>query len=96
MDVNRLAHERRRDILRIAQRHGITRVRLFGSAARGTAGPESDLDLLVDMEPGRSLLDLIGFEQDLEEALHVPVDALTEPSLHRLLRDRVLAEAVPV
>ena len=88
--------ERRDDVLRIARRHGIVTIRLFGSAARGDDTRESDLDLLVALEPGRSLLDLIAFEQECADLLGVHVDALTEQSLHPLLRTRVLSEAVPV
>jgi predicted nucleotidyltransferase len=87
---------RRRDILRIAARHGARNVRLFGSVARGEDHPQSDLDLLVEMEPDRSLLDLVALGQELEELLDRKVDVLTETSLHRALRDRILAEARPL
>lgn len=80
----------------MARKWGVKDVRAFGSVARGEARPGSDLDLLVDLDPGRSLLDLVGFELDLEELLGIEVDVVTEPSLHRLIRDRVLAEAVRV
>jgi uncharacterized protein len=81
------------EVLRIAQQHGATRVRVFGSWARGEQGPGSDLDLLVEMAPGRSLLDLVAIKQDLEDLLHFPVDVVTERSLSPYLRGRVLAEA---
>jgi predicted nucleotidyltransferase len=96
MDPSVLLATRREDVLRIARKWGVTDVRVFGSVARGEATQRSDIDLLVDLEPGRSLLDLVGFELDLQEALGVDIDAVTEPSLHRLIRDAVLAEAVPV
>lgn len=96
MDVAGPLHSRRDDILRLARKWGVKDIRVFGSVARGEARPGSDLDLLVDLEPGRSLLDLVGFELDLEEHLGVEVDVVTEPSLHRLIRDHVLAEAVRV
>lgn len=86
----------RREILRIAARHGAHNVRLFGSTARGEDRPESDLDLLVDMESGRSLLDLVGLGQDLEDLLQRKVDVLTETSVHPALRARILAEARPL
>jgi len=68
----------RQDILRVAAQHGARKVRLFGSAARGEDRPGSDLDLLVDMESGRSLLDLVALGQDLEELLHRKVDVITD------------------
>ena len=68
----------RPDILRVAAQHGARNVQLFGSAARGEDRPGSDLDLLVDMESGRSLLDLVALGQDLEELLHRKVDVITD------------------
>ena len=84
------------EIERVARSHGAQSVRVFGSRARGDAGPESDLDLLVGLEPGRSLLDLIAIKQDLEGMLHIPVDVVTEAGLSPYLRDRILAEARPI
>lgn len=84
----------REDINRIAAAHGARNVRVFGSVARGESGDSSDLDLLVDMSEDRSLLDLVVLGADLEEALGVGVDVVTEKSLSPYLRDRVLAEAV--
>jgi uncharacterized protein len=81
------------EVLRIAQQHGATRVRVFGSWARGEQRPGSDLDLLVEMAPGRSLLDLIAIKQDLQDLLNCAVDVVTEKSLSPYLRERVLAEA---
>jgi len=81
---------------RVAARHGVRSVRVFGSVARREQRPDSDLDLLVDMEPRRSLLDLVAFVQDLEEALGRHVDAVTEKALSPYLRDRILAEAMPL
>ena len=80
----------------IARRHGITSIRLFGSTARGDAGPGSDLDFLVEMEPGRSLFDLGGFQVDLEEALRCKVDVVTENGLRERIREEVLQEALPL
>jgi uncharacterized protein len=82
------------DISRIASAHGARNVRVFGSVVRGEAGATSDLDLLVEMAEGRSLLDLVALGADLEEALGRVVDVVTEKSLSPYLRDRVLAEAV--
>jgi len=84
------------EILRVARLHGATAVRAFGSRARGDARPDSDLDLLVKMDPGRSLLDLIALQQDLEDLLHCRVDVVTENGLSPYIRDRVLAEALPL
>lgn len=89
-------HDKRHDILRVAARHGARNVRLFGSAARGEDRPDSDLDLLVEMEAGRSLLDLVGLGQDLEDLLHRKVDVLTDASIHPALRARIVAEAQPL
>jgi uncharacterized protein len=91
-----LASGEREDINRIAAAHGARNVRVFGSVARGEPGGASDLDLLVEMSGGRSLFDLVALGADLEEALGVAVDVVTEKSLSPYLRDRVLAEAVPL
>lgn len=81
-------------ISRIAAAHGARNVRVFGSVSRGEANGNSDLDLLVDMAEGRSLFDLVALSDDLEEALGIEVDVVTEGSLSPYLRDRILAEAV--
>ena len=84
---------RREEILAILRAHGASNPRLFGSVARGEDRPDSDIDLLVDMESGRSLIDLIGLQQALESRLGRRVDLLTPPALNRHMRDRILAEA---
>lgn len=84
---------RREEILRVAAQHGAHNVRVFGSVARGEAGEESDVDLLVDLEPGRSLLDLGGLQAELESLLARRVDVVTEAGLYWLLRRRILKEA---
>ena len=84
---------RRREILELAARHGARNVRVFGSMARGDDRATSDVDLLVDMEPGRTLLDVIALEQDLEELLGRPVEVLTDGGLSPYLQQRILAEA---
>ncbi len=76
--------------------HGVVKAAVFGSRARGDAGPESDLDLLVEFEKGRTLLDLIGLEQDLTELLGTETEVVTYRSLHPLLRERILADQVPL
>ena len=87
---------KRNDILRLASQHGAHHVRVFGSVARGEAGPASDVDLLVQMDSGRSLLDLIGLTQELESILQRKVDVLTDEGLSPYLKERIQAEAVPV
>jgi len=84
----------REEILRIASRHGALNVRIFGSVARGEAGPESDVDFLVTLEKGRSLLDHAALLLDLEQALGCKVDVVTERGLKERIRERVLAEAL--
>ena len=86
----------RAEILAAVARHGATNVRVFGSVARGDADATSDVDFLVDFEPGRSLLDLAGLLVDLEDLLGHSVDVVTEPGLKARIRQRVLAEAVAV
>ena len=86
----------RAEILAAAARHGATNVRVFGSVARGDADAASDVDFLVDFEPGRSLLDLASLLVELEDLLGHPVDVVTEPGLKARIRQRVLAEAVAV
>ena len=88
--------EKREEILRVAARNGARNVRVFGSVARGEADSLSDIDFLVEMEPGRSLLDLGGLQAELEALLGCHVDVVTEKSLKARLRGRVLAEAIPV
>ena len=88
-----LRTDSRDEILHLAARRGARNVRVFGSVARDEANENSDLDLLVDWEPGRSLLDHSGLVQDLQELLGVKVHVGTEKSLHWYVRDRILREA---
>lgn len=81
-------------IREIARRHGVDRVRVFGSEARGEANPRSDLDLLIRLAPGRGFRDLVDFCDELEAALQRRVDAVVEEGLSPYIRDRVLAEAI--
>lgn len=96
MKANELLKDRREDILRVAAQHGAQKVRVFGSAARGDAGPDSDLDFLVEFEEGRSLLDVTALWQDLEELLGRKVDIVEPEGLHWYIRDRVIREALPL
>ncbi len=91
-----LLRSRRAEILRLAALHGATNVRVFGSVARGEADDQSDIDFLVDMGSGRSLLDLGAFLDDLQRLLRQPVDIVTERGLKARIRDRLLREAVPL
>jgi predicted nucleotidyltransferase len=96
MATDDLLRERREEILRIAARHGARNVRVFGSVARGEAGDESDVDLLVEFEPGRTLLDQPDLVVELEELLGRKVHVVTEGGLYWLLRRRILKEARPL
>ena len=96
MAISHTLQRKRDDILRLATRYGAYNVRVFGSVARGEADEASDLDLLVDLEAGRSLLDLGGLLMDLQEMLNCPVDIVTERGLRARIREQVLAEAVPL
>lgn len=93
MQLDQLLQEKREEILRITAEHGAHNVRVFGSAARRDAGEGSDIDLLVEFEPGRTLLDPAALVADLEELLGRKVDVVTESGLYWLLRRRILKEA---
>lgn len=94
MNKNELLAAKREEILQIAARYGAHNVRVFGSVARGEAGPESDIDLLVELEKGRSLLDHAALLLDLEKLLDCKVDVVTERSLLPRVRERVFREAI--
>ena len=87
---------RRTEILDVARKHGARNVRIFGSVARGDAGPDSDVDILVELEPGRSLLDHAALMLDLSDLLGCKVDVVTDRGIRPRIRDRVLLEAVPL
>jgi hypothetical protein len=93
MTLEELLKEKRPEILRIAAKHGAHSVRVFGSVARGDAREDSDVDFLVDFEPGRSLLDHAALTLDLQELLGRKADVVTEGGLYWLLRRRILKEA---
>ena len=96
MSLNELLQAKREDILRTAAKYGAYNVRVFGSVARGEADEKSDIDLLVDMEPNRSLFDLGGLWTDLQDLLGHNVDVVPEDCLRARIRERVLKEAVPL
>lgn len=87
---------KREEILRVARQWGARDVRVFGSVARGDVGPTSDVDFLVEFEPGRSLLDHGGLLMDLQELLGCEVDVVSEGGMRPRFRDRVLREAIPL
>ena len=88
--------EKREQILAIAEKYGARNVRVFGSVVRGEARPDSDIDFLVELEPGRSLFDLGGLLYELQSLLGVDVDVVTEKGLRPRIRERVLSEAIPL
>ena len=96
MTLQELRGSRRDSVLEVAARHGARNISVFGSVARGDSDLQSDVDFLVDLEPGRSLSDLGGLLMDLQDVLGTPVDVVAELGLRARVRDRILAEAVPL
>lgn len=96
MPLRELVELHREEIKSIVTRHSGTSVRLFGSVARGDEHPGSDIDLLVDLEPGARPFEILSIGVELEEALGASVDVGTTASLRARIRDEVLAEAIPL
>ena len=96
MDVYELIAQKRPEILALAQKYAVKNIRIFGSVARHNATEKSDIDFLVELEPGRTLFDLGGFAYDLEQLLERPVDVCTAPLLREQVRTQVVREAVPL
>jgi len=94
MRVVELLRQRRNEILKLTSQHGARNVRVFGSAARGEADGDSDIDFLVELEPDRTLFDLGALLMDLQDLLGRKVDVVTDDSIYWLLRRRILKEAV--
>lgn len=94
MDIDKALKKNRDEILRIAAAYGAKNLRVFGSVSRGEATSGSDIDILVHLESGRSLLDLIAIKQDLQDLLGREVDVVTEDSISPYIREQVLKEAV--
>ncbi len=92
--VSAWVRSKRQEILAISAKHGAFEVRVFGSVARGEAEADSDIDFLVEMEPGRNLLDRIALIQELEALLGRKVDVAKPQNLSEVIRDKVLREAV--
>lgn len=96
MKLNDLVRQKREDILRIASKHGARNIRIFGSVARGEAGDDSDVDFLMELDPGRSLFDHAALLLDLEQLLGCKVDVVTVRGIRSRIREQVLREAVPL
>jgi predicted nucleotidyltransferase len=96
MAVEDLLKAKREEILRVCAKYGARNVRVFGSVARSEADEQSDIDFLVELEPGRTLFDLGGLQYDLEQLLGCWVDVVTERGLKPRVRERVLREALPL
>ncbi len=96
MEIEKLLKENRHAVMALAGKHGARNLRIFGSVARGESVTGSDIDLLVKMEEGRSLLDLTALTLDLQELLGLKVDVVSEDGLYWLLRRRILQEARPL
>ncbi|CDM96162.1 MULTISPECIES: nucleotidyltransferase family protein [Limnospira] len=94
MNLPERLQEKREEILALAAQYGASNIRVFGSVARGEADADSDVDFLVEMQPGRSLLDMGGLLMELEELLGCRVDIITEKGLRPRIRQQVLAEAI--
>jgi predicted nucleotidyltransferase len=95
-DIAQLLKEKREEILLIAAKRGAHNIRVFGSVARGNAGLDSDIDFLIDLEAGRTLLDVGGLLMDLRKLLGCNVDIVTEKGLNDDFREEVLKEAIPL
>ena len=96
IDLHELVIQKRQEILTIAQRRGAKNIRIFGSVSRHEARPDSDIDLLIDLEPERSLLDMGGLAMDLQQLLNHKVDVITEAGLRPRIRADILKDARPL
>jgi len=96
MGIPEIIQDKKEQVLALAARHGASNVRIFGSVANGTAKTDSDIDFIVDLEPGRSLFDLGGLLMDLQQLFGRKVDVVTENGLHWYIKERILSEAKPI
>jgi len=94
LEIEELLADKREEILAIAEKYQASNIRIFGSASREEARPDSDVDFLVEMPEDHSLFDRIGLIQELQELLNRKVDVALPQNLHQLIRDRILSEAV--
>lgn len=95
-DLEQALYDNRDEILMLAKQYGIANVRIFGSVVRGEADSKSDIDLLVDVVPGRTLFDLGEFLTELQDLPGLDVDLVTEKSLNNRIREHIVKEAVPL
>ncbi len=96
MKIKETLQQKREEILHLAAQHGASNVRIFGSVARGEEREDSDIDFLVDMDSDRTLLDRIGFIQDLEDLLGRKVDVATFTGLREYFRERIMSQVIPL
>ncbi|HDD59762.1 MAG TPA: hypothetical protein ENF69_02315 [Euryarchaeota archaeon] len=85
--------EKIKELIEILKKHGVKRVKVFGSYVRGEAKPDSDLDVIVDFSERKSLLEIVGIEQEVEDRLGIKVDLLTEKSISPYLKERIEKES---
>ena len=86
----------RNEILELASKYGCTDVRIFGSVSRGDERDDSDIDFLVNIDENHTLLDMVGFQADLQKIFHRKVDVVQETSLHWFIKKQILGEAKPI
>ncbi len=96
MTLGDLLQSHKKELLKVAAKHGAINIRIFGSVARGDSKEASDIDFLVRMEKGRSLLDLVALWQDFEGLLGKKIDIVTEGGMSPYLKDKINKEAVPL
>ena len=94
MKIKKLLKDKHDQIIEITKKYGATEVRLFGSIVKGSTTKTSDVDILVKMQSGATLLDLIAIKQDLEDLLGLKVDVVTEDSISPYIKKSILKEAV--
>ena len=94
--MNPVLRSKRDSILSIATMHGAKRIKVFGSFARGEDKPGSDIDVIVNLEEGRSLFDMIALKNDLEELFGRKVDVVTEDSVHWYIKEKIIQEAIEI
>ncbi len=96
MPLDKLITRNREAIIKIAQRNNAVNIRVFGSMVRGDAESDSDVDLLADLDINTSLLDRIAITQEIEDLLGRKIDLVTPDKLHRVIKDRVMKESIPL